>query len=67
MKKLNDITYGNSTFIAVGNSGVILKSGDGRNWYGVNSGIDKDLYAVAYNASGAFCAVGASGGYAHIN
>ena len=59
--KLNDITYGNSTFIAVGNSGVILKSGDGRNWSEVDSGITKNLYAVSYNVSGAFCAVGASG------
>lgn len=58
---INDITYGSGTFVAVGNSGVLVTSTDGRNWTTRTTGITKDLYAVAYNPSGAYCAVGASG------
>ena len=59
--KLNDIVYGDSKFVAVGNSGVIVTSNDGRNWTQRTTETTQDLYAVAYNPSGAFCAVGASG------
>ena len=57
---LNDITYGNSTFVAVGNSGNILTSSDGTSWDNRTSGTSNDLNGVSYENS-TFVAVGENG------
>ena len=46
---LNDITYGNGSFVAVGYGGTILMSPDGMAWTPRYSGTTEDLYAVAWN------------------
>ncbi len=39
----NDITYANGLFVAVGQSGVILTSTDGKNWTNQSSGVKQAL------------------------
>ena len=57
---LNGVAYGNSTFVAVGQSGTILTSTDGATWTSRTSGTSNYLYDVAFGNS-TFVAVGASG------
>ena len=40
-----------NVFIAIGDSGLILKSFDGRNWEGVTSNTIYNLYGVTYSES----------------
>ena len=47
-KGLKDITFGNDIFVAVGVGGVILTSSDGITWTNRTSGIDVDIYGIAY-------------------
>jgi len=57
---LRDIAYGNGRFVAVGQDGTILVSGDGVTW--TNRSVDwLDLVAVAFG-NGQFVAVGFFGG-----
>jgi hypothetical protein len=51
------VTYGNGTFVAVGNNGVILTSPDGVNWTRRTSPTSYWLNSVAYG-NGMFVAVG---------
>jgi subtilisin family serine protease len=57
---LNGVTYGNSTFMAVGYSGTILTSTDGASWTPRTSGTIDRLYGVTYGG-GTFMAVGEAG------
>jgi len=54
---LYDITYGNGTFVVVGQLGTILTSRNGITWTVQASGTSNDLNAVTYE-NGAFVAVG---------
>jgi len=54
---LEDVAYGNSTFVAVGWRGTILTSRDGVRWVERPSGIEDFLQDVAYG-NGTFVAVG---------
>jgi hypothetical protein len=45
---LNGITYGNSTFMTVGNSGTILTSTDATTWTPRTSGTSEHLRRVTY-------------------
>lgn len=72
---INDIAYGDSTYIAVGNSGVVFSSRNGTTWTACSSGTTKNLTKVIFTngpgtpeklskrsfAGGAFIAVGAGG------
>jgi hypothetical protein len=61
--QLNSITFGNNTFVAVGNTGTILSSHDGLTWTEENfmdSGTIEDLNGVAYG-NDVFVAVGNHG------
>jgi photosystem II stability/assembly factor-like uncharacterized protein len=40
--------YGNSTFMAVGHTGTVLSSSDGKSWTKRNSGTKKDLRGITY-------------------
>lgn len=44
---LNDVLWSGDTFIAVGDSGVILTSVDGIDWVQIASGTDADLNAIS--------------------
>ena len=57
---LYDVTYGNGTFVAVGNSGAILTSPDGVSWTVRHPGIGDHLRGVTYG-NGTFVVVGNSG------
>jgi hypothetical protein len=57
---LNDVAYGNGTFVAVGRGGTILTSPDGVSWRPRTSGTSNDLYGVTYG-NGRFVAVGEDG------
>ena len=50
---LNDVTYGNTTFVAVSSLGTILTSGDGTSWtqrtWGDHSGEREYLSGVTYS------------------
>ena len=48
---LTDVTYGNSTFVAVGQSGKILTSSDGTSWDNRSSGTTSNLVGVTYGNS----------------
>jgi len=48
-KLLNEVTYGNSIFVTVGNSGTILTSPDGNLWTKRTSGTSKYLIGVTYS------------------
>jgi hypothetical protein len=56
---LHSVTYGDGTFVAVGNGGTVLSS-SGSNWVKRYSGVTDALYGVAYG-DGAFVAVGEFG------
>jgi hypothetical protein len=72
---INDIAYGDSTYIAVGNNGVIFSSRNGTSWTACSSGTTKNLTKVIFVGGpgtgkrlakatftgGAFIAVGAGG------
>jgi hypothetical protein len=57
---LYGVSYGNSTFVAVGGGGTILTSPDGATWTSRSSGTTNDLGGVSYGNS-AFVAVGGGG------
>jgi len=58
---LNGITYGNNTFVAVGDDGTVRTSSDnGATWDNGTRGTTRDLYEIAYGNS-TFVAVGQSG------
>jgi len=59
-RAINGVTFGNATFIAVGDNGVILTSSDGIDWTPRNSETQVALNGVAYG-NGAFVAVGDNG------
>ena len=48
---LNDVTYGNSTYVAVGQSGKILTSSDGTSWDNRSSGTTSNLIGITYGNS----------------
>ena len=46
---LEGVTFGNKTFIAVGDSGTVLTSSDnGTSWTSRTSGTNNDLYGIVY-------------------
>ena len=51
------VTYGNSIFVMVGQSGTIMTSSDGTSWDNRTSGTSNGLYGVTYGNS-TFVAVG---------
>jgi photosystem II stability/assembly factor-like uncharacterized protein len=55
--KLDGISYGNGSFVAVGASGTILTSPDGTTWTSRSSGTLNELRGICYG-NGAFVAVG---------
>jgi hypothetical protein len=58
--RLRAVTFGDGTFVAVGNDGLALWSADGRSWSNVVCGAFNNLRAVTY-AAGRFVAVGNEG------
>ena len=48
-KGLNDICYGNNTFLIVGKIGYVFSSSDGTNWVGRQSGAPTPGGGVSYN------------------
>ena len=59
-KKLYGITYGNNKFIAVGESGTVIRSDNGTNWtenLSGNSNTSANLYSIAFG-NDRFVAVG---------
>ncbi len=54
---LGDITYGNNTFVTVGDDGTILTSSDGITWTSRTSGTSNGLHAVSFG-NDLFIAVG---------
>ncbi len=58
---LSDVAYGNGIYVAVGDSGTILRSLDAVNWSPMVSGVGTNLYGVSYG-NGKFVAVGAGTG-----
>jgi uncharacterized protein YebE (UPF0316 family) len=56
-KELHSVTYGNGSYVAVGNDGIILFSKDTNSWKKVNSKTTENLWAVTYG-NGKFLAVG---------
>ncbi len=59
-RALYAVAYGGGQFIAVGDSGTIVNSGDGYHWTNQVSGVTSPLRGVAY-ADGEFAAVGDGG------
>ena len=57
---LRAVTYGNGLYVAVGDSGAIVTSGDGYNWTNQSYGTFPFLCGVGY-ANGVFAAVGMGG------
>jgi len=57
---LNGVTYGNGTFVAVGDNGTILTSPDGASWTPRTSGTSNWLFGVTYG-NNTFVAVGDRG------
>ena len=57
---LQGVTYGNNTFVAVGDSGTILTSPDGATWISQSSGTNNSIMGVVYG-NNTFVAVGNSG------
>ncbi|MDD5772269.1 MAG: hypothetical protein PHX78_02235 [bacterium] len=45
---LNSVCYGNNVFVAVGQFGTILTSGDGVKWSIRNSGVNDELKSITY-------------------
>jgi len=59
---LRGVTWGNNGFVAVGDEGEVYTSTNGDTWHKRNTGTNKDLNGVAWDAVGAqFIAVGADG------
>ncbi|MEN6460939.1 MAG: X2-like carbohydrate binding domain-containing protein [Syntrophomonas sp.] len=58
--RLNSVVYGADRLMAVGNSGAILSSPDGKVWTEQESGIMNDLNDILWNGS-QFVAIGYSG------
>ena len=56
---LNSVAFGNGMFVAVGDTGTILTSGEQVNWLLRKSGTTQPLRAITY-ANGLFVAVGGS-------
>src|SRR5437867_5574007 len=56
---LFSVAYGNSLFVAVGESGIVLTSPDGNSWSQQNSGTSANLGPIAYG-SGVFLARGSN-------
>jgi len=48
---LNDITFGNNTYVAVGDTGVIYTSNDGSNWTLQTSGTSNNLVSIKWTGS----------------
>ena len=48
---INDVTYGNSTYVAVGQSGKILTSSNGTSWDNRSSGTTSNLIGITYGNS----------------
>ncbi len=63
---LNGITYGNGTFVAIGQFGTILTSSDGASWTQRSSGTTEWLNGVTYG-NGTFVAVGWGGYHSDIS
>jgi hypothetical protein len=61
--ELNNVTFGNNLFVAVGAAGTIFTSPDGNTWTPQNSGTVLNLYGVTYG-NGLYVAVGGSVTYA---
>jgi photosystem II stability/assembly factor-like uncharacterized protein len=61
--ELNNVTFGNNQFVAVGASGTILTSSDGVTWIGRTSGTSFNLYGATYGTvgNGLFVVVGDGG------
>jgi photosystem II stability/assembly factor-like uncharacterized protein len=61
--ELNNVTFGNNLFVAVGASGTILTSPDGTTWTGRTSGTTFNLYGATYGdvGNGLFVVVGDGG------
>jgi len=57
---LDAITFGNNTFVAVGEFGTVRTSSDGSTWDNGTKGTRRQLYEIAYGDS-TFVAVGQSG------
>src|SRR5262245_6267044 len=57
---LRAVTYGSGRFVAVGDSGTVISSGDGYHWTNHISGKLPNLLGVGHSA-GIFAAVGTSG------
>ncbi len=57
---LKTVSYGNDSFIAVGNNGLVLTSPDGNSWTKRNSGTNEFLEGIIYG-QGNFYIVGHSG------
>lgn len=57
---LNGVTYGNDTYVAVGNVGTILTSSNGTDWTTRTSGTTQGLKGVTYG-NNTFVAVGGGG------
>ncbi len=57
---LRAVTYGNSRFVAVGDAGTVLSSGNGITWTNHPQAAFDNLHGVAYN-NGHFVAVGTDG------
>jgi hypothetical protein len=54
------VTYGDGTFVAVGNNGTVCLTSDGIAWQKINAGTDRRLRSVVYGG-GQFVAVGQNG------
>ena len=54
---LSGVTFGNSTFVTLGDNGTILTSSDGNSWTKRTSGTSEHLYEVTYG-DGLFVVVG---------
>jgi hypothetical protein len=57
---LYGIAYGNSTYVAVGDQGMIITSSDGASWTSRTSGTWNSLYGIAYG-NNTYVAVGYDG------
>ena len=55
---INDVTYGNSTFVAVGSSGKILTLSDKPTWDNRSSGTTSNLVGVTYGNNKFFTMLG---------
>ncbi|BBH22523.1 hypothetical protein Back11_38680 [Paenibacillus baekrokdamisoli] len=62
-QRLDDVTFGNNTYVAVGTNGAIVTSTDAETWTSRDSNTtDLPIFGVTYG-NGTFVAVGHSGSY----